>query len=118
MMVTIYFIDFSLNVSYVQGIFEPVTLGNHVLGPWKMIAYPLNETSWLSTIEPHKRGVLPAFYKTTFTLPDNLSKPLDTYLDPTGWKKVGFFIINYNRPKIIGDYLFNFMNRSNFFVLC
>jgi len=54
-----------------------------------MIAYPLNETSWLSTIKPHKHAVLPAFYKTTFTLPDNLSKPLDTYLDPTGWKKVG-----------------------------
>ncbi|XP_060880574.1 beta-galactosidase-like [Metopolophium dirhodum] len=79
-----------------KGIFEPVTLGNHVLGPWKMIAYPLNETSWLSTIEPHKRTVLPAFYKTTFTLPDNLSKPLDTYLDPTGWKKGVAFVNGIN----------------------
>jgi len=58
-----------------------------------MIAYPLNETSWLSTVKPHQYAVLPAFYKTTFTLPDNLSEPLDTYLDPTGWKKVRFLNI-------------------------
>jgi len=55
-----------------------------------MIAYPLNETSWLSTVEPQKYNTLPAFYKTQFTLPDGLIKPLDTYLDVTGWKKVGF----------------------------
>ncbi|XP_060842334.1 beta-galactosidase-like [Rhopalosiphum padi] len=79
-----------------KGIFEPVTLGNHILGPWKMIAYPLNETSWLSTIKPQKHVVLPAFYKTTFTLPDNLSKPLDTYLDPTGWKKGVAFVNGIN----------------------
>ncbi|XP_015364754.1 PREDICTED: beta-galactosidase-like [Diuraphis noxia] len=79
-----------------KGIFEPVTLGNHVLGPWKMIAYPLNETSWLSTIEPQKHIELPAFYKTTFTLPNNLSKPLDTYLDPTGWKKGVAFVNGVN----------------------
>ncbi|XP_022174724.1 beta-galactosidase-like isoform X2 [Myzus persicae] len=83
-----------------KGIFEPVILGDHVLGPWKMIPYPLNETSWLSTIEPRKYAVLPAFYKTTFTLPDNLSEPLDTYLDPTGWKK-GVAFVNGNN---IGRY--------------
>ncbi|KAL4148356.1 hypothetical protein QTP88_002620 [Uroleucon formosanum] len=79
-----------------KGIFEPVTLGDHVLGPWKMIPYPLNETSWLSNIEPTKNTVLPSFYKTTFTLPDNLSKPLDTYLDPTGWKKGVAFVNGIN----------------------
>lgn len=72
----------------VQGIFEPVTLGNHILGPWKMIPHPLNETSWLSTIEPQENIKLPAFYKTQFTLPDNSTNRLDTYLDTTGWKKV------------------------------
>lgn len=54
-----------------------------------MIPHPLNETSWLSTIEPQKYAVLPAFYKTQFTLPDN---PLDTYLDVSAWKKVGLII--------------------------
>jgi len=56
-----------------------------------MIAYPLNETSWFSTIEPQKDSVLPAFYKTQFTLPGGLTNPLDTYLDVTGWKKVCFY---------------------------
>jgi len=85
---------------FVQGIFEPVLLGRHVLGPWKMIAYPLNETSWFSTIEPQKDAVLPAFYKTQFKLPDGLTKPLDTYLDVIGWKKVGFSKKNYYLTKI------------------
>lgn len=80
------------NYTFFQGIFEPVTLGNYVLGPWKMIPHPLNETSWLSIIEPQKYAVLPAFYKTQFTLPDN---PLDTYLDVSGWKKVGLIINNW-----------------------
>jgi beta-galactosidase len=79
-----------LKLYFLQGIFETVTLGNYVLGPWKMIAYPLNETFWFSTVEPQNYAVLPAFYKTQFTLPDSLTKPLDTYLDVTGWKKVGF----------------------------
>lgn len=79
-----------------KGIFEPVKLGKHILGPWKMIAYPMNETSWLSTIEPRKSTVLPAFYKTTFTLPENLAEPLDTFLDPTGWKKGVAFVNGMN----------------------
>ncbi|XP_060841088.1 beta-galactosidase-like [Rhopalosiphum padi] len=79
-----------------KGIFEPVTLGNYVLGPWKMIAYPLNETSWFSTVEPQNYVVLPAFYKTQFTLPDSLTKPLDTYLDVTGWKKGVAFVNGIN----------------------
>uniref|UniRef100_A0A2S2P399 Beta-galactosidase n=1 Tax=Schizaphis graminum TaxID=13262 RepID=A0A2S2P399_SCHGA len=79
-----------------KGIFEPVTLGNYVLGPWKMIAYPLNETSWFSTVEPQKYTVLPTFYKTQFTLPDSLTKPLDTYLDVTGWKKGVAFVNGIN----------------------
>lgn len=73
-----------------QGIFEPVVLGNHTLGPWKMIAYPLNETSWLSTIQPETHVTLPAFFRTQFTLPDDLKEPLDTFLDTTGWTKVRY----------------------------
>jgi len=73
-----------------QGIFEPVTLGNRTLGPWKMIGYPLNDTSWLSTVEPLGYAELPALYRTRFTLQPNNgpTRLLDTYLDTTGWKKV------------------------------
>ncbi|XP_050429419.1 beta-galactosidase-like [Adelges cooleyi] len=70
-----------------KGIIDPVTLNNLTLGPWKMIAHPLNETSWVSLIEPVQSVQLPAFYKTTFVLPENTTKCLDTYLDPTGWTK-------------------------------
>lgn len=81
-------------ISCAQGIFGSVKLGARTLGPWKMIPYPLNETSWLSAIEPVEHVVLPAFYRARFTLPDNLPKLLDTYLDTTGWKKVGKDRIN------------------------
>lgn len=80
--------EITLYYDHAQGIFEPVTLSNHTLGPWKMIAYPLNETSWLLTIEPVEYVTLPAFYRTQFTLPDDPKTVLDTYLDTTGWKKV------------------------------
>lgn len=63
-------------------------MGKHTLGPWKMIAYPLNETSWLSKVEPQDSAILPAFYKTQFTLSNNSTKPLDTFLNTSGWKKV------------------------------
>lgn len=53
-----------------------------------MIAYPLNETSWLSSIKPTENVQLPAFYKTQFVLPGNYTKCLDTYLDTSGWTKV------------------------------
>lgn len=78
-----------MDVTCAQGIFEPVTLANRTLGPWKMIGYPLNETSWLSTIEPLGYVKLPALYRTQFTLePDDSARIYDTYLDTTGWKKV------------------------------
>lgn len=55
-----------------------------------MIAYPLNETSWLSLIEPVENIQLPGFFKIQFKLPENYTKCLDTYLDTTGWTKVCF----------------------------
>lgn len=61
------------------------------MGPWTMTAHPLNETSWLSPIEPVENVQLPAFYRTQFTLPANYTKCLDTYLDTTGWSKVCLF---------------------------
>lgn len=66
-------------------------LGNKTLSPWKMTAYPLNETSWISsikTVESIETIQLPAFYTTQFTLPKNYTKCLDTYLDTSGWTKV------------------------------
>jgi len=74
-----------------QGIFEPVTLGDRTLGPWKMIGHPLDDTSWLSAVEPLGRAELPALYRTRFTLQPTDNGPaglLDTYLDATGWGKV------------------------------
>ncbi|XP_060860683.1 uncharacterized protein LOC132938037 [Metopolophium dirhodum] len=55
-----------------NGIFDQVILGNKILSPWKMTAYPLNYTSWISSIksvENINSVKLPAFYKTQFTLP-------------------------------------------------
>lgn len=53
-----------------------------------MTAHPLNETSWLSPIKPVKSVKVPAFYRTTFIIPTNYTKCLDTYLDTSGWTKV------------------------------
>lgn len=56
-----------------------------------MTAYPLNDTSWISSVKPVENVnsvKLPAFYKTQFTLPVNYTKCLDTYLDTSGWTKV------------------------------
>lgn len=70
-----------------QGIFDHVFLGDQALGPWKMTAYPLNETAWLSSIEPVESVQLPAFFRTQFTLPTNDTNCYDTYLDTSGWTK-------------------------------
>lgn len=59
-----------------------------------MTAYPLNDTSWISSIksvENVNSVKLPAFYKTQFTLPVNYTKCLDTYLDTSGWTKVCYY---------------------------
>jgi len=58
-----------------------------------MTSYPLNDTSWISSIksvDDVKNVRLPAFYITKFTLPENYTKCLDTYLDTSGWTKVCF----------------------------
>ncbi|XP_060863827.1 beta-galactosidase-like [Metopolophium dirhodum] len=55
-----------------KGIFDQVILRNKILSPWKMTAYPLNYTSWISSIksvENVNSVKLPAFYKIQFTLP-------------------------------------------------
>ncbi|XP_060865997.1 beta-galactosidase-like [Metopolophium dirhodum] len=82
-----------------KGIFDQVILGNKILSPWKMTAYPLNDTSWISSIksvENVNSVKLPAFYKTQFTLPVNYTKCLDTYLDTSGWTKGVVFLNNVN----------------------
>lgn len=57
-----------------------------------MIAHPLNETSWLSSIKPMDNVQVPAFYRTQFTLPENYASTLDTFLDTSGWTKVCILI--------------------------
>ncbi|XP_050533362.1 beta-galactosidase-like [Daktulosphaira vitifoliae] len=79
-----------------KGIFDPVKLDNLTLGPWKMIAYPLNETSWVSTIQPTQHAQLPAYFKTEFVLPESNAKCLDTWLDPSGWTKGVAFLNGIN----------------------
>ncbi|XP_050429611.1 beta-galactosidase-like [Adelges cooleyi] len=79
-----------------KGIFDPVKLGNQTLGPWKMIPYPLNETSWIPPIEPVQSVQLPAYFKTEFVLPENSTKCLDTFLDPSGWTKGVAFLNGIN----------------------
>ncbi|VVC32178.1 Glycoside hydrolase superfamily,Beta-galactosidase 1-like,Glycoside hydrolase, family [Cinara cedri] len=82
-----------------KGIFEPVKLGSRTLGPWKMIPYTLNETSWLSAIvEPVENVILPAFYRTRFAFPNDTSsfQLFDTYLDTTGWHKGVAFVNGIN----------------------
>ncbi|CAH1724816.1 unnamed protein product [Aphis gossypii] len=81
-----------------KGILSNVTLGKHILGPWVMTGYPLNETSWLKTqnIQPNVKP--PAFYRGVFIVPqDNKhTKPLDTFLDTSGWTKGVAFINGIN----------------------
>ncbi|XP_025209007.1 beta-galactosidase-like [Melanaphis sacchari] len=79
-----------------KGILGDVILENTKLGPWKMIAHPLNETSWLSSIKPVENVQVPAFYKTQFSLPENYTNTLDTYLDTSGWTKGVVFLNDKN----------------------
>lgn len=61
-----------------------------------MTGYPMNETSWLNSqnIQPDVQS--PAYYKGIFIIPQNEKhpKPLDTYLDTSGWSKVSQTILN------------------------
>ncbi|XP_025407480.1 beta-galactosidase isoform X2 [Sipha flava] len=79
-----------------KGIFDHVLLGNRILSPWKMTAYPLNETSWLSSVKPVENVQLPAFYRTQFMLSENYTTCLDTYLDTSGWTKGLAFLNGVN----------------------
>lgn len=80
-----------------KGILGHVLLDNEKVGPWKMIAHPLNETSWLSSIKPVENVQVPAFYRTEFTLPEKCNtSTLDTYLDTSGWTKGVAFLNDIN----------------------
>lgn len=85
------FSQFNCNFTVVfQGILSNVTLDNHILGPWTMTRYPLNETSWLESQNVRSNVTPPAYYRGFFTIPQNNThtKPLDTFLDTSGWSKV------------------------------
>ncbi|XP_050523930.1 beta-galactosidase-like [Daktulosphaira vitifoliae] len=81
-----------------KGILHQVKLGNKTLGPWKMTAHPLNETSWISSLKPVKKVQLPAYFRSEFVLPDiyRYFKLSDTYLDPSGWTKGVAFLNGIN----------------------
>ncbi|CAI6367734.1 unnamed protein product [Macrosiphum euphorbiae] len=79
-----------------KGILGHVLLDNKIVGPWKDDAHPLNETSWLSSIKPVEHVQVPAFYRTQFTLPEDYTSTLDTYLDTSGWTKGVAFLNDIN----------------------
>lgn len=73
---------------YTQGLTENVTLNGDILTNWKHTGFPLDNVSHipgLSVIEEVKQ---PAFYSGRFQLPENLSTPLDTFINMSGWTKV------------------------------
>ncbi|XP_050432684.1 beta-galactosidase-like [Adelges cooleyi] len=81
-----------------KGILADVTLGNQTLGPWSMTRYPLNDTSWLTDMDVLPDVRTPAFYRGVFVVPEDgvREKPLDTFLDPSGWTKGVAFVNGFN----------------------
>ncbi|XP_075528061.1 beta-galactosidase-like isoform X2 [Dermacentor variabilis] len=99
-----------------KGIISNVTLDNHVLSGWTMEPLPMDNSSVLTHLTeafdisnvvrrcsrpsecygnfPHvePQCSAPAAFFGTFMLPEG-QKPLDTFLDPTGWGK-GVAIVN------------------------
>lgn len=74
-------------IGILQGILSNVTLGKHILGPWIMTGYPLNETSWLEYQQIQPDVTPPAFYRGVFVVPQH-TEILDSFLDTSGWSKV------------------------------
>lgn len=73
-----------------------MTLNGIVLGNWTMEGVPLTTSRDITEImqlliNKQSDGV-PGFFHGTFQLPDG-KKPLDTFLDPTGWTR-GFAFVN------------------------
>jgi beta-galactosidase len=76
-----------------QGLVSNATLGGEVLEDWIITGFPLSDISRLG-VSSNDSYIFtsPAFFRGTFTLPESYSEPLDTFLDPTGWGKVIFFL--------------------------
>jgi hypothetical protein len=72
-----------------QGLVSNATLGGKVLEDWIITGFPLHDVSRLNVSNDDNYTFSgPALFQGTFRLPESDSKPLDTFLDPTGWGKV------------------------------
>jgi hypothetical protein len=77
-----------------QGLVSNATLGGEMLEDWIITGFPLHDISRLRVSNNDSYTFSgPGFFRGTFTLPASDSKPLDTFLDPTGWGKVTISLI-------------------------
>lgn len=81
-----------------KGLFKAILNGSELLN-WTMEAVPITKnrdiTELLDIVRRKGNGTVPGFFHGTFTLPAN-QKPLDTFLDPRGWRKGIAFINGIN----------------------
>lgn len=84
-----------------KGIYSDVLLDEAIVNNWSISSVPLNNTDSLS-VSSKKRFLqaysenIPVLYSGEFVLPANLDEPLDTFLNPTGWRKGVAFINGFN----------------------
>lgn len=84
----LFYISFHNNISF-QGILSNVTISGTTIEDWLHTGYPLSDISQIEKLpKPHSKVSPPAFYTAKFKLPDNMTSPLDTFVDMTGWGKV------------------------------
>lgn len=84
-----------------KGIYSNVLLDDVILTEWTMTPVSLNNTASLMALQPAIPGVqyatyVPVVYVGEFTIPEELSEPQDTFLNPQGWQKGVAFINGFN----------------------
>ncbi|KAJ0180433.1 hypothetical protein K1T71_003837 [Dendrolimus kikuchii] len=87
-------VDHGIGLRDHKGILSHVIYSFNVIldGPWKITGYPLHSVNFNYTANKKHIARGPIIYEGLFTLPKG-QKPLDTFLDTTGWVK-GFVWIN------------------------
>lgn len=75
-------------IYYTQGLTENVTFNGDILTNWKHTGFPLDNVSHIPALTVVEEVKQPAFYSGRFQLPENLSTPLETFINMSGWTKV------------------------------
>ncbi|XP_013783507.1 beta-galactosidase-like isoform X1 [Limulus polyphemus] len=96
------------NILDSKGLVSNVTLGSTILTNWLIQPLPLNNTDAIRSLQLSESSDLknalsystswpqvPGFFSVNFTLPKSL-KAMDTFLDPTGWRKGVVFLNGFN----------------------